>query len=258
MFSEVALSDVIVAGGLTLLAVVHSILGEAGILAPLFRQDWQVDEPRWAVERILRFAWHLTSIAWLALAAIVVGADLLGVVAAFAAVSAAIIFVMLRGHLAWPLFLLVALAAARGAGLVEGGALQVAAGGAAVALLLASALHVYWALGGRWIFDIAAPPIEPGARFSQPGRLLTLAVAGALAAFSALTTAVALNRGPAQLEVLLWIGVGVLTVRAIGDTKAIGFSKTDRSSAFAQADDRWFSQIVVFLALGVSAAGLLG
>ena len=239
---------------LVLLAVAHSMLGEASILRPLFQQEWQVAEPRWAIERILRFVWHLTSVAWLALAAALLGVGLLPVVAAFSMVSAAIVFVMLRGHLAWPLFLLAGLASLHADGRLTENVLSVGAAVAAVVLVLAAAIHVYWAFGGKWMLDVASPPPPPGARAFQPGPLLTLAVAAALLVFAGLVVAASAGSGPTFVRTLVWVGVAVFAVRAIGDTKTAGFTKSDRTSAFAQADDQWFTPIVVLIALGAAAS----
>jgi len=243
------------AGLLVLLAIVHSTLGESSILGPLFKQEWKVVEPRWAVERILRFAWHLTSVAWLALAAVLLGAAVLSVVAGFAIVSAAIIFVMLRGHLAWPLFLLAALAALHADQRLTDEVLLAGAIAAAMMLVLAAGVHVYWASGGRWMLDVAVP-VDPSGRGRSPGPALTLAVAGALTTFAALVLAAATDVGPPVARTLVWIGVAVFTVRAIGDTKTVGFSKSDHRSTFAQADDRWFTPIIVCIALGATASVL--
>ena len=249
-------AEELAAGLLVLLAVAHSALGEASILRPLFQQEWNVTEPRWAVERILRFAWHLTSVGWLALAAVSVGFDALPVIAAFSMVSAGMIFVMLRGHLAWPLFLLAGFAALHADQRLSDNVLLAGAIVATSMLVVAAAVHVYWALGGRWMFDVAVPPASEGTRAIQPGRLLTLAVAGALLAFAGLVMAAAVGVGPSVVRTLVWIGVAVFTLRAIGDTKTAGFSKSDHSSAFAQADDRWFTPIIVFVALGATASVL--
>ena len=109
----------------TLLAVTaaaHSVLGERYILVRLFRRD---DLPRLFgsdafTKRTLRFAWHLTTIAWLGLAAILAAlaqsrggaGSVLQIVALTCFVTAAVIAVTSRGkHLAWPLFLAVALLA---------------------------------------------------------------------------------------------------------------------------------------------------
>jgi len=43
-------------------------------------------------------------------------------------------------------------------------------------------------------------------------------------------------------------------LRAIGDTRVAGSTKTVRNTDFARADDRYFTPIVVFLALGASGA----
>jgi hypothetical protein len=247
-------AELIVVVCLVALAVAHSVLGEIGILRPLFAAAWSVDLPRWAVERILRFAWHLTSIAWLALAAIVAGGDPLPLVATMALWSAGVVFVMLRGHLSWPLFLLAGLAALRADGSLDAPWLRAGAIATAVALLGAAGLHVYWACGGRWLLDRAAPATGPSGRPFRPGPLPTLLVAVALAGFAALVVAVAERRGPGALRWPVGLGTGVLVLRAIGDTRVAGFTKTVRDTPFARADDRWFTPIVVFLALGATGA----
>lgn len=243
---------------LLLLALAHSALGEASILRPLFAQEWKVDAPRWAIERILRFAWHLTSVAWVALAALLLDAELLPVVAVFSLVSAAIIFVMLRGHLAWPLFLIAGLGALQADQQLTDDVLLAGAITAAVILGLAALVHVYWALGGNWMLDAASPPRPSGGPSLRPGPLLTLAVAGALFVFAGLVIAAVTDAGPSLVRTLVWIGVAVFAIRAIGDTKTAGFSKSDHTSEFAQADDRWFTPIIVFIALGATASVLAG
>ncbi len=105
---------------LTLTAIAHSYLGERYILLRLFRRG---DLPQlfgsdWFTKRTLRFAWHLTSVAWLGFAGVllVIARDLapsrslvLQVVAATFAAHAAVIAVASRGkHLAWLAFGVVA------------------------------------------------------------------------------------------------------------------------------------------------------
>lgn len=107
-----------------LLGAAHSYLGERYILIRLFRR---ADLPQLFgsdvfTKRTVRFAWHLTTVAWLGLAALLlfiaqpsasvsvrsVGAA----VGATAVVSAAVTLVGSRGrHLAWIVFLAVAAAA---------------------------------------------------------------------------------------------------------------------------------------------------
>jgi hypothetical protein len=106
---------------LVLTAAAHSFLGERYILIRLFRRD---DLPRLFggdafTKRVLRFAWHLTSIAWLGFAGILVvlardqatpWVALLNVVAATFACHAALTALASRGrHLAWLAFAAVAI-----------------------------------------------------------------------------------------------------------------------------------------------------
>jgi hypothetical protein len=105
---------------LVALAVAHSALGERYILVRLFRRQ---DLPKLFgsdrfTRRTLRFAWHVTSVAWLGFAAILWQLDELphgaarGVLAAVALtffVSGVVSLVGSRGrHLSWLAFLAVA------------------------------------------------------------------------------------------------------------------------------------------------------
>lgn len=244
-----------VAACFILLGLVHSILGETDIIRPLFAAEWKIDTPRWATERILRFAWHLTSVTWFAVAALTLGVDLFPTVGIAAVISAAMVFVLLRGHLAWPLFLLAGLAAFHEAGWLTNLTLQVASGLTVAALGLAALLHVYWAAGGTWMLDQALPEVE-GRDFS-PGPVLTLAVALALASFAALVGLAAFVESPAAIRWLTIAGVVVLGIRAIGDGKVVGFTKAEHGSTFGRADDQYFTPLITFLALGATAALLL-
>ena len=110
----------IASGLLVALGIAHSYLGERYILIRLFRRG---DLPRLFGEteftqRILRFAWHLTTIAWWGLAALLIeisAAPLstsiaLRTIGVTALVSAAVIAFASRGkHLAWPVFLAIAI-----------------------------------------------------------------------------------------------------------------------------------------------------
>ena len=97
----------------------HSVLGERYILVRLFKRG---DLPKLFggtefTQGTLRFAWHITTVAWWALALLLVlvhrGAlsttSVLSVIAGTALVSAALPIVFTRGkHLSWVVFLLVA------------------------------------------------------------------------------------------------------------------------------------------------------
>ena len=104
----------------------HSILGERYILIRLFRRP---DLPRLfggteLTKRTLRFAWHLTSIAWWGFGAILAllardaatVSALAWVVAVTFLVSAALAAAVSRGrHLSWLVFLAIGLIAASAA-----------------------------------------------------------------------------------------------------------------------------------------------
>lgn len=244
-------AEVTIAICLVVLGVAHSALGESEILKPLFAEQWSIGTPRWAADRILRFAWHLTSIAWIALGAIVLGGDVLPIVGTMSLISAIAIFVMLRGHLAWPLFLIAGLASFYADGALGATMLEVSSALTAGVLVAAAGLHIYWAVGGKWVLDRSLPT-STTTGFS-PGPRLTLSVAIALLAFAGLVASAAFGVGPTIARWLVIAGIGVLTIRAIGDTKVAGFTKTIRGTPFATANDRWFTPLVVFLALGATA-----
>ena len=100
------------------LGIAHSFLGEKYILIRLFRRE---DLPKLFggtefTTRTLRFAWHLTSIAWWAAAALffllargsISSASVAGVLAAMFLVSGVVALIASRGrHLAWPVFLVI-------------------------------------------------------------------------------------------------------------------------------------------------------
>jgi hypothetical protein len=114
--------ELLVSAGLAgLLGIAHSGLGEARLIGPLLAPEHctgLLAKSRFA-RGILRFAWHLTSLAWWGLGAVLVAVALaepgdlerfvLIAVAATLGMSGMIILAMSRGrHLAWPVFLVAA------------------------------------------------------------------------------------------------------------------------------------------------------
>jgi hypothetical protein len=112
--------------------IAHSYLGERYILIRLFRRENlpNLFGSEWFTKRTLRFAWHLTTVAWWGFAALlwlqsgvrtgepaVLGRNALLVIASTFLVSAVITFGASRGrHLAWIVFLAMAVATFLGAG----------------------------------------------------------------------------------------------------------------------------------------------
>lgn len=115
---------VVAAAGLGAVGLAHSYLGERFILVRLFRRT---DLPRLRgsdvfTKRTLRFAWHLTTVAWwgaaVAMLALGAGSPRFAVQALSATflLTAAVTLTASRGrHLAWPVFLLIGVAAWFGA-----------------------------------------------------------------------------------------------------------------------------------------------
>lgn len=254
--------SIITAAMFALLAAAHSAAGESGFVKPLINAEWSITElPRPLANRLLRGAWHLTSVAWLAMATIAVGGTPLAAIAVAALVSGVVILVVGPGHPAWPLFMI-----AGGAGLYTenllGDTLLRIGGGLTIAAVSAAAgLHMYWAAGGNALRDAVVPTTRDGGdQTFSPGPVATLAVAGLLIGFAGLLTITVGDLGPASWDppIVRWLiiaGIVVLALRAVGDGRYAGFSKKHRSSRFGRMDDLYYTPLVVGIAMG--AAGVL-
>lgn len=241
---------------LAFIGVIHSVLGEAGILRPLLADDrWDVGAPRWAAERILRFAWHATTIAWFALAATAFGVDGTVALTVTALLTGLLVLALLPAHLAWPLFLLAALWGAVAAGVIGTSVLATLAFAAAVVAVAAALVHLAWAAGrlGSWAAT-AVPTRADGTSLFAPSTLATVAVAVALSIFAAALVSLAIDPTSLVARVLVAGATLVLAVRAIGDGRYVGFTKKLRSTAFGRRDDAVFTPLVAALAIGGAAA----
>jgi len=105
---------------LLLIGIIHSYLGEKYILIRLFRRE---DLPKllgsdWFTKRVLRFAWHITTIAWWGFAAILyvladpsenVQNEILTIIAVVFVLSGIVSLLFSRGkHLSWLFFFTIA------------------------------------------------------------------------------------------------------------------------------------------------------
>ena len=123
----------------------------------------------------------------------------------------------------------------------------------ATVLAALSALHVFWALGGRLAVGAAIPEVDGRPTF-RPSPAATLVVAAGLL----LAAGVALSRGaviwpsfPGSPAHWAAIAFGVVFVlRAIGEFRLVGFFKRVRGTSFARWDTRLFSPLS--LAMGLS------
>lgn len=248
------------------LALAHSYLGERKVLVPLLAQEWTISLPKRFVHPLLRCAWHLTSLIWLAAAAILVVAAIRGGISplvldalgAAALLSGAVMLVALRGmHAAWAVFAVGAIGCFAGAhGWPRGEMVKLAAGAlSSVTLLFLAALHVYWAGGGRRGMRAVIPTRQGGAPTFRPGALLTIAVAVALASGAAI-----IGSAAGLLPALPWVrplglaAAAVFTMRMVGDFRFAGLFKREWRTEFARWDSQLFSPLCGALALGCALA----
>ncbi|MBM4783822.1 MAG: DUF3995 domain-containing protein [Archangiaceae bacterium] len=232
----------LVAATFVLLAVLHSILGEVLLLGPLLSAPLpQLRMGRWLGARTLRFAWHLTSLAWVGLAASALSPAQVPLIAsATLLVSGLVAFIGSRGqHFAWAVFV--------AGGLIGLDALpdQVAALVAGGLLVVISALHVAWAFGFRGGSSVAIPSVEGRAAF-RPGPVLTLAVAVAFATGAVVAWQAPSGGGWRWLAIA---GAVVCGARTIGDAKLVGLFKRVRGTPFSAWDDLLFTPLSFVLAL---------
>lgn len=244
----------VAAGLIIFIAIIHSVLGEREILTPLFEASWEVNIPRFAMERILRFAWHLTSIAWVMLGCAALGFGILEALGVCALTSAAVIFVMLRGHLAWPLFLVSGGASLLAAERLPAEVFMLISASAALTCLSIAGVHVYWALGGRRGIRDALPQAESGgadhAPLMHPPQWLTALVALGLAIFGGSLLWALWAPAAWWLSGLIGLGGVIFGLRSVGDGKYVGLTKTIRGTRFARLDDQLYTPISVLLSLG--------
>jgi hypothetical protein len=127
------------------------------------------------------------------------------------------------------------------------------AGSIALTFAALSAIHVYWAMGGRRGAVDAIPEVD-GKPLFKPGALATLTVAGLLALAAALILERAGLLPDVGPKVLSRDGTclvaAAMIARAIGDFNHVGFFKRRRGTRFARLDTRLYSPLTLALGLG--------
>ena len=123
-----------------------------------------------------------------------------------------------------------------------------------------SALHVYWAVGGRAGSDAVIPTVN-GRRTLNPTPFASIVVAVALGLAAAITfgaTGMLVAVAPAWLIRWGLVVVAVVVVaRAVGDFRLIGVTKRVRDTRFARLDTRGFVPLCVGLAAACGALAWL-
>ncbi len=119
-----------------------------------------------------------------------------------------------------------------------------------------SALHVYWAFGGRGVSVSAVPHVDGRPVFS-PSRAMTLLVAACLAAAAVVALAqgevLSLPVPPAVSRVAALAIGAVFLLRAIGEFRLVGFFKRVRGTPFATWDSWLVSPLCVLIGTGFLA-----
>jgi hypothetical protein len=243
---------------LVALAVAHSTWGEKVIVGPLVRnRNWRVGVCRSMADRVLRFAWHAVSVAWLGLAAALWGVPIGVASGTVSLVTGAALAVVARGHFAWPLFLVAGLYALDAAdalprivleGMVVCGVMVAVAG---------AILHVGWALGATWgrahMFPEDPDTLKP---LGDPGPLATLVVAAAAGVLAVLLVGTVWYPTPMWWWWATAVACLVATIRVVGDVEHIGFTKTITTTPFAIGDIRLYTPLFVILA-GAAGSSLV-
>lgn len=112
---------------------------------------------------------------------------------------------------------------------------------------LIACLHLYWAAGGRWGIEHAAPVNEQGKKILDTGIAACLVVATGLTLFAVYYVV----KPSGMFSVIGWIIPSIFLIRTIGDFKYVGFFKKVKSSTFAELDTKFFSPLcLVIAALG--------
>jgi len=116
-----------------------------------------------------------------------------------------------------------------------------------------SALHFYWAFGGKWGIDSAIPTTDQSVKTLRPPTIATLIVGIGLL-FFALFYMTRMHIISAELPSWLlwytgWILPSLFLIRVIGDFKYVGIFKKIKVTKFAKADSKYFVPLCAFLAV---------
>jgi hypothetical protein len=123
-----------------------------------------------------------------------------------------------------------------------------------VIFLTLSAIHIHWALGGKWGFKNAIPTKENGDLVMKPRTMDSIMVAvylGLFAFFYATKTNICSVSLPEWTTYFLWIIPTLFLLRAIGEFKYVGFFRKVNSTVFSKWDKKLFSP----LCLAISVIG---
>jgi hypothetical protein len=125
----------------------------------------------------------------------------------------------------------------------------------AAILLIISLLHFYWGFGGRWGMAQSLPTNEQGETVLKPDAMACFVVALGLMGMSVyvfgFSKIINLPLPNLVSKYGIWVIAFIFSARAIGDFKYAGFSKTIKTTRFAELDTRYYAPLCLYL--GVSS-----
>mgnify|MGYP002399417443 CR=1 FL=1 len=130
-----------------------------------------------------------------------------------------------------------------------------------ISIFIISLVHFYWALGGRKWANIVFPQFSGTDKpvFSA-GNGATVLVAFIFLSFSGLvflkTFPVVFRFSSHWIDLGIWMVAGLFLLRAIGEFKYVGFTKTIRDTTFAHYDTKIFTPLSLAIGLMVASIAL--
>lgn len=123
--------------------------------------------------------------------------------------------------------------------------------------LLLSAIHIYWAIGGRWGSAAAIPQTLDGTPIFLPGIVATLLVAMVFLFFCLVIFIRLCYDSNIYTSTFLfyihtygiWIVTSIFFIRAIGDFRYVGFYKTIKGTLFAKMDTLYYSPLCLAISI---------
>ena len=119
--------------------------------------------------------------------------------------------------------------------------------------LFLSAIHFYWAFGGRWAKDAGIPTNESNSKVISPGFLSTVIIALGLLGFGVFVLA---ERKILSIPIPtpvnkygLWIIATIFLVRAIGEFRYVGFFKKIKHTRFGRNDTNYYSPLCLVIGI---------
>lgn len=120
-------------------------------------------------------------------------------------------------------------------------------------LFFLAIIHIYWGLGGRKGFARAYPTTNEGKRVLNPKPVscylvsIVLMVAAVFTGLESQIFTMPVNRNIVHYGVLTMSVIFIL--RAIGDFKYVGFSKSIKNTEFGRLDSYYYSPLVLAIGL---------